>query len=29
MEFKRWDLVDEHELKLMTLRVFLIGFFGQ
>lgn len=25
MKFKRWDLVDKHELKLMTLRVFLIG----
>ena len=25
MKFKRWDLVDKHELKLMALRVFLIG----
>ena len=27
MELKRWDLVDEHELKLMALRCFLIGLF--
>ena len=28
MELKRWDLVDEHELKLMALRCFLIGLFA-
>lgn len=28
MEFKGWDLVDEHELKLMALRCFLIGLLG-
>lgn len=25
MEFKRWDIVDKHELKLMAIRCFLIG----
>ena len=25
MELKRWDLLDEHELKLLALRCFLIG----
>lgn len=28
MEFKGMDEVDEHELKLMALRCFLIGLFG-
>lgn len=28
MELKRWDLVDEHELKFMALRVFIKGLCG-
>ncbi len=28
MGFKRWDLLDEHELKLMALRVFIKGLCG-